>query len=125
LLFPVCLPVKHLQRLAALLRHAIRLLPLLLAIRLPPLRRPRLTPLHFPQQTAPLERFPLLASHRLHATRLPLPPAIPAATLAATLATNPVAFQPPLAVEPAPTAAALAATVFANAMAALILSSGN
>ena len=136
--FPVCLSIKHLQRLAAFQRHAIRLPPLQHAIRqLLPILLP------FPLRIAILVAFPPPAPRQRHAIRqllrLAIPaanrvaiPAILAANLAAILAANRVAFPAILAASPAafpavpaaapaPSAATLAATDFADVMAALTL----
>ena len=123
------------QRLAALLRHAIQLPPLRHAIRLlpPPIPRPTR---QFPQQkrTAP-EPSLLLAPRRRLATRQPPLPATQAATRVAfqpLLAAEPVAKLPLLAAEPAPPAVVSPAMDiaedfaedFADVAAALTLSSG-
>ena len=131
--FPVCLQVKHLQRLAASLRHAIQLPPLRHAIRLLPPLIPRPTR-PFPQQKlTALERCPQPAPRRPHATRQPLLPAIPAATQVAfpplLAAAELIAFPPVLAAEPA-TAAVISAAMaiaemdFSDVAAAMTLSSG-
>ncbi len=95
--------IKHLQRLAAFLRHAIQPPPRLHAI-----RQLLLILLHFPQRIAIQVAFPPLAPRQRHAILPPRQLAIPVAkpvALHAILAVKPVAILAILAVAGNPVAA--------------------
>ena len=126
---------KHLQRLAALLRHAIRLPPLRHAIRqLPPLTIPRLTlRFHQQKQAAPEPSLPLAPRRRLATRLLPLPatpvairvafPPLLVVELVVALAVALVAKQL-LAAEPAPPAVVSAAMDIAEMVFAVVAAAG-